>query len=32
VADGVKYGVAAACWAGVLAYLWRAGRGAAPND
>lgn len=29
VADGVKYGVAAACWAGVIAYLWRSGRGAA---
>ncbi len=32
VADGVKYGVAAACWAGVFAYLWRSGRGAASPD
>lgn len=31
VADGVKYGVAAACWAGVFAYLWRSGRGAATD-
>ncbi len=32
VADEVKYGVAAACWAGVFAYFWRSGRGAAPGD
>ena len=31
VADGVKYGAAAACWAGVLLYLWRSGRGTAEN-
>jgi uncharacterized membrane protein SpoIIM required for sporulation len=32
IAPGVKYGVGAACWLLVLAYLGLQGRGAAPRD
>jgi uncharacterized membrane protein SpoIIM required for sporulation len=32
VADAVKYGVAAACWAGVIVYFWRSGSDAVNPD